>query len=323
MIYTALVFLSIAIFFLLIPGMGAYAVRQRWRIFRGRVMKSLALPVYHPGRSMIAADQALECRFYGILEAVEDNDRLWVRDNQSSVAVEVHRSQVFMTPVGSEVDWDSLYVDSMRSLRWERSGVLPEGLGVFVAGTVRLKGGLPSFGGEPGEDPLVIFFDGDPATVLTRAIWFGRQRNEYWNDVSPISLLTGFVALLALALFGFRDEASLYVAVFSAAFSLLPFLPLLPPGIIGFFLYRRLWRQGRTLRARRDLFLLRQAVNQLEPEGIAPIANLPGQRPGPTGHATKARVRILELGGLGVLGVGILVNLYIVLRLIIQLMNNT
>jgi hypothetical protein len=209
----------------------------------------------------------------------------------------------------------------MRSLRWERAGVLPEGLGVLVIGRVRQEPGLPVFTAELGRKPLVIFFDGDPTTATARAIWFGRQRNEYWNDVSPISFLTGFVALLALAFFGFRSVEIQFMAVISAGLSLLPFLPLMPPGIVGFFVYRRLWRQGRTLRARRDLNLLSQEVVESRPEGVAPLPPLPPV--GRPGQATVPRIRRLETSALVIMGVSLLVNFYVVLRLIIQLLNTT
>jgi hypothetical protein len=38
--------------------------------------------------------------------------------------------------------------------------------------------------------------------------------------------------------------------------SLLPLLIFIPPGILLFFLFRRLWKRGRILRAERDLLQL-------------------------------------------------------------------
>jgi hypothetical protein len=323
MLFAFLVCFSALIFFAVIPGAGAFMVRRRWRHFRRQIMDSLALPVFHPGRSHLGPDTALDCRFFGLLEAVEENDRLWLRDNQSSVALDLRNTTVYMTPIDSQVDLENLFAGSMRSLRWERTGVLQEGMGVFVIGRVRLEAGLPVFMSGAGQHPLVIFFDGDAGTAVTRAIWFGRQRNEYWNDASPISFLTGFVALLSLAFVGFRDPSNQFMAVISAGLALLPFLPLMPPGFLGFFLYRHLWRQGRTLRARRDLNLLRQRVGDLQPEGVTPLVPLPAPRKGPVAWATVPRIRLLEVGGLAIMGLSILVNFYIALRLIIQLLHGS
>jgi hypothetical protein len=40
--------------------------------------------------------------------------------------------------------------------------------------------------------------------------------------------------------------------------SLLPVAPILPPALIGYSIYRSLWKRGRALRAERDLLRLKQ-----------------------------------------------------------------
>jgi hypothetical protein len=208
----------------------------------------------------------------------------------------------------------------MHSLRWDRTSVLPEGLGVFVCGALTMEDGLPTFGAIRGETPLVILYDGNPETVVARSVWFGRQRNEYWNELTPLSLLSGFAGLMALAVFGFRDASSQYMAIISAVLSVVPFVPLMPPGIIAFFLYRRLWRDGRSLRARRDLAILRQKVALMGMDAEVPVPELPriyGHR-----HRLSAfRIRWLETVAVVILVAGVLVNEYIVLALIIQFFN--
>lgn len=318
--YPILIAAAALCFFVLVPGCGAYLVRARWRRFRLRLLASLDVPLYQPGRTDLKGGTAREFRFNGVLEAVQDNDRLWLRDNHASVALHLRRRTIFMLPSDSRPDMESLYADSMRSLRWERTSVLPEGLGVFVCGKLVMEAGLPSFGVADGDEPLVILYDGDPRTVMARAIWFGRQRNEYWNDVTPISLLTGFAGLLALAFYGFRDDFTRYAAIVAATLSLVPFAPLMPPGIIGFFLYRRRWLHGRGLRARRDLAFLAQKV---EEAGLGAEADIPdlGGAAVHRGRLATGRIRWLETSAVLILLAGVAVNLYIVLALIIQLFN--
>jgi Na+/proline symporter len=90
-------------------------------------------------------------------------------------------------------------------------------------------------------------------------MWAGRQRNEYWNHLTPISLIGGFVAELLWAV-SLSGESRLQTLV-ALVMALIPILPLFPPGVVGFYWYRRLWRRARRIRAHRDLSLLRRNVN--------------------------------------------------------------
>jgi hypothetical protein len=103
---------------------------------------------------------------------------------------------------------------------------------------------------------LVVIYDGEDETVLPGSIWSGRQRNEYWNQFTPASLLIGSFALLILSYLTLRSPLLRLPVLFSLTLSSVPVLPLLPPGVILFFLYRYWWRKGRYFRAQRDLVRL-------------------------------------------------------------------
>jgi hypothetical protein len=112
------------------------------------------------------------------------------------------------------------------------------------------------FRSDANEPLTVVLYDGVEETILRRAIWGGRQRNEYWNQFTPASLAAGFLSLLILAYVLLRSPMMRLPALVSLSFSLIPVIPLLPPGVVLHFLYRRLWRRGRFLRAERDLVRL-------------------------------------------------------------------
>jgi hypothetical protein len=46
-------------------------------------------------------------------------------------------------------------------------------------------------------------------------------------------------------------------------------LPLLPPGVVTFFMYRRSWKRGRILRAHRDVLLL--PLRHIHPDGTGSL----------------------------------------------------
>lgn len=127
---------------------------------------------------------------------------------------------------------------------------------MFVAGSLFGERGRAVFKGADGSKPFVIMYDGPDETLVFRSIRDGRQQNEYWNSVTPIALAAGSLSLFILAYFYIGSPLTRIAGLLSAALGLLPLSILAPPGVILFFLYRRLWRIGRTLRAERDLLRL-------------------------------------------------------------------
>jgi hypothetical protein len=98
-----------------------------------------------------------------------------------------------------------------------------------------------------GKPVLLIIHDGRDEDVEQRAIWSGRQKNEYWNPLTQVSLVAGLLAmsLIVSRVLSARTLPSIAAITVAAGFS--PLLPLLPPGVIGFILYRSSWRQARSV----------------------------------------------------------------------------
>jgi hypothetical protein len=251
----AAVLLVALVFYVVIPGIGAFGVRQRWRSFRRRVVQaSLRPPVtYAAVREMRSGgEMPAPARFLGTLESIQGEHTAWLRGSDLTIAVDMSQSDVFMVP---HVDLERGDVTPTRT-SWARLGSLPEGMKVLVSGHLDASGAHPTIRAVNGEPVLVIFYDGDESSLVRRCTWAGRQLNEYWNSVTPGALAGGTLALIVVAYLLLRQPISSGFARLSIALSSIPILPLLPPGVAFFYLYRRSWRRGRVLRAHRDVLHL-------------------------------------------------------------------
>ena len=257
-------------FFLIIPGVGVLTSRARWRRFRGGVLEAARTPTAN--REAIAAVHRVEetigvFRFFGTLEALQEDNRLWVSDGTITIEVDMYGGTVYLLPeglapspahIGYRTDFEVLLntMSAPEIVPWRRMTSLTEGTQVFVSGKLESEKGVPVFRGTGHRGPLVILYDGQPEDLLARAIWFGRERNEYWNALTPPSLIAGMFVLVILSVQAFSTPGSFAAAIMSLGFASIPLLPLLPPGVVGFFLYRKLWMKGRAKRAWRDLLKL-------------------------------------------------------------------
>ncbi len=253
------------LFYVIVPGFGAFAVRKQWRIFRRQMLDRAVLPVlsYRGVREHEGSELQMlgSYRFYGALEAIEDDNIIWLRSGSLSVAVEMRDVRLYMLPteefgVTVQEAGGELPDRTPSVLRWQRMTSLTEGSKMYVAGSVARKDGRAVFLASRSDPLLVLMYDGPDDTVVRRAIWCGRQRNEYWNQLTPLSLAGGILTLTVLAYLAIRPPFDSLSAVLASVGALLPMLPLAPPGVALFFAYRYLWKEGRYRRARRDLEIL-------------------------------------------------------------------
>jgi len=129
---------------------------------------------------------------------------------------------------------------------------------------------------------MVIFYDGPDHSLATRAIRAGRHRGEYWNAITPYSLVVGALCqIITAALFLSRPAFRLTVIVSLVAL-FVPLYPMIPPGLLFTVMYRRLAWRSRILRSYRDLarLPLRYSSGLLpdgERYGFTTCAELPPQ----------------------------------------------
>ena len=243
--------------FILIPGLGGFRARSRWRGFRDRVMKSALYP--HVSFESGTMDGPLGAhRFVGRIEALQGDDTLWLKGEGVSLRVMMPGAEIYllpdegaMTPNARSLLEERLPEFSPHPLSWRRITSLQEGSKVYVVGFLEYRDGVLRMFGSKDVPLLAILHEGED--VVPRAVWTGRQKNEYWNVLTPWSLFAGSLALfiMATSVFGTNMASPRGRIILTAA--LFPIIPLIPPGLVFFFVYLANWRRARFLRAERDL----------------------------------------------------------------------
>ena len=322
--------LAAVIFYLVIPALGAVFVRSRWRGFRRSVIEASGYPQIHYEDIRGRADEgaARQYHFLGVLEAIQDDDIIWLRNNELVLSADMKGQKVFLLPSQTTSREETLTGDDVlplsdetpRIVAWEKVRSLPEGIPVLLAGSFRAWGDRPAhnrglFRSEKKGDLLAVFYDGDNASLLRRAVWHGRQRNEYWNTITGVSMGAGVLTGMILSYFFLSPPISRIPAILSIIMSLVPIIPVLPPGLVFFIGYRMLWRRGRFLRAQRDLLNLPRRRFESSAVLAQEKTGLPDEHAGAeqARRCEKMAVR-RELLSLALFSAGFLGNLYLVLR---------
>jgi len=273
MIEIGIIFFLAFLFYLVIPGFGAFWVRAQWRRFRKQMQDSSFYPLTeYPSEenpiSNSAEDDSEGClgtfRFFGTIEAIQDTDAIWVRNGDTMYSVDMRNGTVYFLPSFSgmkeegivEYNKDMLSEEEPLKVSWKRIYSLSEGTKIFICGKLYRESGNLVFRNIPDKKLMLVIYDGDSSSLLRRAVWGGRQRNEYWNPFTPISLALGFFSLLSYAYTLIRIPEMYNIGLLSLVGSLIPLVPLFPPGVLIFFLYRNLWKKARRLRAERDILEL-------------------------------------------------------------------
>ncbi len=261
-----LIILAVAVvFYAAIPGAGAFYVRSRWRRFRRRIIHSSLFPIADYRQLQVPRDGFIGTfRFFGGLEAIQGENVVWLRSERVSVSVDLTKVPVYWLPSFAstqkegreELNEETLPDEMPSEISWRRVFSLPEGTQVFVAGPVYRENGHAVFRSSKDMVVSMVIYDGARESILRRAIWAGRHRNEYWNPFTPGSVSVGSFALIILAYLLLRSPILRLQAVIALTVGLFPLTPLLPPGLLFFFAYRRWWKLARFLRAERDMVLL-------------------------------------------------------------------
>lgn len=245
------------VFYAVLPLWGAWRVRRGWDRFREAA--TAALHAREVDFSLLQSDSVLPgdpCRLTGTLEAFEGEDRLWVGNLLVSIAVSLRGTPVYFlddqtAPFGPGVE-------PPRKAEASSLGALPEGTQFLVCGPLtRDDQGQVHFAATDDHRLLVLAFEGDPSSVLTRAVFSGRAPLDHWNSWTPLSLGVGFLGFFLLAWDGLRPEGDRSAGLWALALALLPATFFLPPGILLFYAFGRLWSRARDLRAQLALVRLR------------------------------------------------------------------
>jgi hypothetical protein len=259
--YLVLIIGIAALFYVAFPAIGAFIVRAQWRVFRKTVIAASRFPTAGP--SAIGRDRSGslgQYRFFGALEAIQGDNRIWITNGRFSVAAELRGVRVHLIPegeAGAETTGREPSGGDLRSLPWSRIFSLPEGTPVFLGGTLFAEEGRGVFRDQAKSPLLVVIHDCARESIVARAIGSGRQRNEYMNTFTLPSVAIGSLSLLLLGfslLTGHTEARG--IALLALTVGLAPVSPFLPPGFPFYFAYRSFWKRSRVMRAQRDVVRL-------------------------------------------------------------------
>jgi len=248
------------LFYAFIPGIGAFAIRSSWRKFRSRLSESaIYTPLDYRELRQAEAESSSEeriYRFFGHLQAMQGDNIIWVSDGKVSVSADLER--VFVYILSEESSWiEGGYreypVQPPRKVLWEKISSLPEYTQIFLSGELDCRDKRGVFKNSAEYPLLVIIYEGEPKNVLIRAAWSGRQKNEFWNSLTPGSLALGSFSLFIYFYILMSFPKLLLPAIIALSLSLIPVVPLFPPAVLFYYYYRDFWKKGRVLRAQRDL----------------------------------------------------------------------
>lgn len=256
-----LALLTAVFFYLILPVCGGIISRTRWKSFRSRIMAAQGLP--RLGLHSVYEPEA-EFRFYGEVDAIGGQNELWLRNEELACVIDARAASVYiLSGTGSEggpgvhgACVEELGVgdgDRLERVRWAALPSIPPVARAYAIGRARLDGGRMVLGPGNGKPVMLIIHDGRDGDLELRAIWTGRQKNEYWNPLTQVSLVAGLLAMSVIVSQVLSARTLPTIAAITVAAGFSPLLPLLPPGVIGFILYRSSWRQARFCRSRRDL----------------------------------------------------------------------
>lgn len=246
-------------FYGVIPILGAFFVRNRWRKFRTQLMKASLLPSLSY-KAVHGSQKSGLYRVFGSLQAIQDDNILWIANDDVSVSLELEGLPLYILPSVTKENLQlntNMYPDeSPKRTYWSSIFSLPEKTSFFVSGELIYQNGRSKFKNSKKNPLMVIIYDCEDTDFYSHAILSGRQRNEYWNPLTPGTLTAGSFALFIYFYLLIQIPYMHFIAVTALSFSLVPVLPFLPPGLFFYYIYRHFWKKARILRAERDLLKL-------------------------------------------------------------------
>jgi hypothetical protein len=256
-----------AFWYALIPLAGIIIRRHAWRAFRERFVQLSRMPLLDYG--MLRQNKDGEYHFIGSFESITENSTLWIRSDNLTIPVFLKNAQTYMLPLSGHKHEDGakqkMYFDendldvnmpAPRRFNWNRISSLTAGAKVFIGGALKVINGRQTFASSKGQPLLVIFYECSETLLSAAVVRAGKYSAEYWNTVTPYSLVGGVFSLIGIAQF-FYARPIYRATVLSAIVAIFgPLFPLLPPGLIFTLLYRHLWLGACLYRVFRDVALL-------------------------------------------------------------------
>nr|AGS54355.1 hypothetical protein [uncultured bacterium contig00015] len=242
------IFIIIAFFYGLVPIAGAFFSRYRWGRFRKRFNELRLHPLLNYSRYRQVKNETV-FRFTGEIESITDAHTLWVKGEDLTIPVSLKKIRCWLLPIseGERVP------EPPEQIRWNRVSTLSEGAKVYIGGVLKMQDDRLTFVSTKERPLMVIFYNCREADLTDGIIRAARTRNEYWNTITPVSLVIGALTLIYFAS-TFLNRPAFRLTVISSLIAIfIPLLPMIPPGLLLTALYRRFAWHARRLRAYWDI----------------------------------------------------------------------
>jgi hypothetical protein len=245
----------------IIPIAGGFFNRYKWKKFRNRFNDLRLCPMLDYRKYRQLDEEGGIFRFTGGIESIIDGRMLWVRGEDLTMPVSLEKTKCFLLP---KYEGDGI-PEPPEPIRWNRVSTLTEGSKVFIGGRIKTQDNRLSFTSLKETPLMVIFYNTTASESKAEAenssvtelssliIRAARTRNEYWNTLTPISLVIGALSLIYIASSFLGRPAFRLTVITSLVAVFIPILPLLPPGFLLTVMYRRMSWNSRKLRANYDL----------------------------------------------------------------------
>ena len=164
-------------------------------------------------------------RFTGSLESITDGHTLWVKGEGLTIPVSLAKTKCWLLPQHKDDD----VPEAPEQIRWNRLSTFSEGTKVFIGGMLKMHNDRLSFVSTREKPLMVIFYNCKDDILTDRIIRAARTRNEYWNPITPVSLVLGALSLLYIAAMFLNRPAYRMTVIASLVAIFVPVLPLFPP----------------------------------------------------------------------------------------------
>lgn len=199
--------------------------------------------------------------------------------------------------------------ETLEIVKWNKISPIIGKAKVFVGGSLANMDGHPVFVSTKETPLTIVIFYGSDYSLPARAISAGRPHEEYWNALTPYSLIAGALSLIVIAgLFLYRPAFRLTVMI-SLIATFIPLYPLIPPGLLFTVVFRRLIWKARTLNACGDLVRLRMEDDSYPAEYFS-LETKAKQRPEASSRRYRIKAHMLEMLSWIIMLAGIGLNVF-------------
>jgi len=256
-----------------VPITGGFINRYNWKKFRNRFNTLRLSPLldYSQYRRLESENDNLDSenhsdifRFLGGIESITDGHTLWVKGGNLTIPVSIAKTKCYLLPRHEGEGFPS----APQEIQWNRVSTITEGAKVFIGGIIKKEDGRLIFVSTNEQPLMVIFYDCPDADLAVNIICAARTQNEYWNNITPVSIAIGALALICIAAYYLGRPAFRLTVISALVAVFIPIFPVFPPGLLLTSVYRRLTWDSRKLRANSDL-----ASYELLPHSTPMLAN--------------------------------------------------